>query len=94
MRVIAENVVKEAAALGLATELEEELPADEVDAIVGRTEWDGLDTPALQQSAGDGRNCSCACAGSGSACPRTCAETKRPRLRENRLCQCFAEFQS
>jgi len=50
--VIAENVVKEAAALGLATELEEELPADEVDGLSAGTEWDGLDTPSLQQSAG------------------------------------------
>ncbi len=49
--VIAENVVKEAAALGLATELEEELPADEADGLSESTEWDGLNTGALQSSA-------------------------------------------
>ncbi len=38
--VIAENVVKEAAALGLATDLEEELPADEADGLSADSEWD------------------------------------------------------
>jgi RNA polymerase sigma-54 factor len=50
--VIAENVVKEAAALGLATELGEELPADEADGLSADAEWDGLDPQVLQSSAG------------------------------------------
>jgi RNA polymerase sigma-54 factor len=45
---IAENVVKEAAALGLATELEDsESLADETDAAALSTEWDGLDAANL-----------------------------------------------
>jgi len=48
---IAENVVKEAAALGLATELEEpESPVDETDAALA-TEWDDQDAPNLPPSA-------------------------------------------
>src|SRR4051812_21802455 len=49
--VIAENVVKEAAALGLATGLEGELPADESDGLSEGAEWDGLDPAALQPTA-------------------------------------------
>src|SRR4051812_36360758 len=49
--VIAENVVKEAAALGLATGLEGELPADEADGLSEGAEWDGLDPAALQPTA-------------------------------------------
>jgi RNA polymerase sigma-54 factor len=48
---IAENVVKEAAALGLATDLEEpESPVDETDAALS-SEWDDLDAPTLPPSA-------------------------------------------
>ncbi len=48
---IAENVVKEAAALGLATELEEpEVPVDETDAALP-SEWDDLDPANLPPSA-------------------------------------------
>jgi RNA polymerase sigma-54 factor len=48
---IAENVVKEAAALGLATDLEEpESPVDETDAALS-SEWDDLDAPSLPPSA-------------------------------------------
>ena len=48
---IAENVVKEAAALGLATDLEEpESPVDETDAA-SSSEWDDLDAPTLPPSA-------------------------------------------
>ncbi|MBZ5649304.1 MAG: RNA polymerase factor sigma-54 [Acidobacteriia bacterium] len=48
---IAENVVKEAAALGLATELEEEeSPVDGADAALS-SEWDALDAPAMPPSA-------------------------------------------
>jgi RNA polymerase sigma-54 factor len=53
---IAENLVKEAAALGLATDQEEdqeesESPVDETDAALS-TEWDDLDAPNLSASAG------------------------------------------
>jgi RNA polymerase sigma-54 factor len=49
---IAENVVKEAAALGLATELEDpELLADETGAATS-SEWDELDAASLPASAG------------------------------------------
>lgn len=49
---IAENVVKEAAALGLATDLEEqESPVDETEAALPPG-WDALDTPDLPPSAG------------------------------------------
>jgi RNA polymerase sigma-54 factor len=48
---IAESVVKEAAALGLATDLDEaESPVDEGDAALS-PEWDALDTPDLPPSA-------------------------------------------
>ena len=48
---IAENVVKEAAALGLATDLEEPAsPVDETDAGLS-SEWDDLDAPTLPPSA-------------------------------------------
>jgi RNA polymerase sigma-54 factor len=48
---IAENVVKEAAALGLATDLEEpESPVDETDAALS-SEWDDLNAPTLPPSA-------------------------------------------
>jgi RNA polymerase sigma-54 factor len=48
---IAENVVKEAAALGLATDLEEpESPVDETDAALS-SEWDDLNPPTLPPSA-------------------------------------------
>ena len=48
---IAENVVKEAAALGLATDLEEpESRVDETDAALS-SEWDDLDAPTLPPSA-------------------------------------------
>ncbi len=48
---IAENVVKEAAALGLATDLEEpESPVDEADAALP-SEWDNLDAAILPPSA-------------------------------------------
>jgi RNA polymerase sigma-54 factor len=48
---IAENVVKEATALGLATDLEEaQSPVDETDAALS-SEWDTRDTPNLQPSA-------------------------------------------
>jgi len=48
---MAENVVKEAAALGLATELEDaESPVDETDAALS-SEWDGPDTPEIPASA-------------------------------------------
>ena len=48
---IAENVVKEAAALGLATDLEEpESPVGETDAALS-TEWDDQDAPNLPPSA-------------------------------------------
>jgi RNA polymerase sigma-54 factor len=50
--VIAENVVKEAAALGLATDLEEELPAEAPDGLTAESEWDGLDPAAVQTSPG------------------------------------------
>ncbi len=49
---IAESVVKEAAALGLATDLEEgDSPGDEADAALS-AEWNGLETPEMQPSAG------------------------------------------
>ncbi len=49
---IAENVVKEAAALGLATDLEDaESPVEESDAA-SPSEWDGLETPEMHPSAG------------------------------------------
>src|SRR6478735_7832960 len=48
---IAESVVKEAAALGLATDLDEAEPTlDEADAALS-PEWDALDTPEMQPSA-------------------------------------------
>jgi RNA polymerase sigma-54 factor len=51
---IAENVVKEAAALGLATDLEEpELPVDETDAALP-SEWDDLEAANLTASASAG----------------------------------------
>ena len=49
---IAENVVKEAAALGLATDLEEpEAPGDETDVLSSESAWDTESTPGLQPSA-------------------------------------------
>jgi RNA polymerase sigma-54 factor len=48
---IAESVVKEAAALGLATDLDEAEPAlDEADAALS-SQWDALDTPEIPSSA-------------------------------------------
>ncbi len=48
---IAENVVKEAAALGLATDLEEaESPVDEADTALSSA-WDALDTPQMPPAA-------------------------------------------
>src|SRR6478672_10813030 len=50
---IAENVVKEAAALGLATDLEDPAaPGEETDVASAESEWDTESTPGLQPSAG------------------------------------------
>ena len=68
---IAENVVKEAAALGLATDLEDaESPVDESDEG-GSSEREGRDTPGMQPSAGaDGT--------AFAAAPETVAPTPAP----------------
>jgi RNA polymerase sigma-54 factor len=51
---IAENLVKEAAALGLATDLEEpESPVDETDAALP-PEWDALEASNMPSASGDG----------------------------------------
>ncbi len=74
---IAENVVKEAAALGLATELEEpELPVDEADAALP-AEWDDLD-PAEPAAFGERRRGrGCACSRSSRTRPAACATARR-----------------